>query len=54
MCFKVFGKVVGCFDFNILGISFISMEEILWIIYEEINVEWKRIFDGFVVFGIFE
>lgn len=54
MCFKVFGKVAGRLDPNTLGISFTSMEEILRTIHEETNVEWKRIFDGFVVSGTFE
>ena len=54
MYFKVFGKVAGRLDPNTLGVSFSSMEGILRTIHEETNVEWKKIFDGFVVSGTFE
>ena len=54
MYFKVFGKVAGRLDPNTLGVSLSSMEGILRTIHEETNVEWKRIFDGFVVSGTFE
>ena len=54
MYFKVFGKVAGRLDPSRLGVSFTSMEGILRTIHEETNVEWKKIFDGFVVSGTFE
>lgn len=54
MYFKVFGKVAGRLDPNTLGVSYSSMEGILRRIHDETKVEWKKIFDGFVVSGTFE
>ena len=52
--FKVFGKVSGRLDPNTLGIDFSAMKAILQTIQDEEEVEWKEIFDGFVVSGTFE
>ena len=54
MYFKVFGKVAGRIDPHNLGVSFSSMEGILRTIHDETKIEWKEIFDGFVVSGTFE
>ena len=52
--FKVFGKVSGRLDPNALGIDFSALKTILQTIQDETKVEWKEIFDGFVVSGTFE
>ena len=54
MYLKVFGKVSGRLDPHALGVSFSDMEVILRIIHDETKVNWKEIFDGFVVSGTFE
>ena len=54
MYFKVFGKVAGRLDPKSLGVSFSSLEGILQTIHDKTKVEWKEIFDGFVVSGTFE
>lgn len=54
MYFKVFGKVAGRLDPRTFGVSFSSMEGILRTIHDETKVDWKKIFDGFVVSGTFE
>ncbi|KAL9972368.1 hypothetical protein ACROYT_G018653 [Oculina patagonica] len=51
---QVFGKVSGRLDPHNLGLSFSNMEAILQTIHDEAKVEWKKIFDGFVVSGTFE
>ncbi|KAJ7385196.1 Poly (ADP-ribose) polymerase [Desmophyllum pertusum] len=50
---QVFGKVAGRLDPHTFGESFSSMEAILQTIQDETKVEWKKIFDGFVVSGTF-
>ena len=52
--FKVFGKVSGRLDPNALGIDFSALKTILQTIQDETEIEWKEIFDGFVVSGTFE
>lgn len=54
MYFKVFGKVAGRLDPLSLGVSFSSLEGILRTIHAETKVDWKEIFDGFVVSGTFD
>ena len=49
----MFGKVAARLDPESLGLSFSSLEEILQSIKDK-TVEWRRIFDGFVVSGTFE
>ena len=50
--FKVFGKVSGRLNPNIFGESKSTVKTILQAVQDE--VEWKEVFDGFVVTGTFE
>lgn len=50
----MFGKVSGRLDPNAHGIDFAALKKILQTIQDETEIEWKEIFDGFVVSGTFE
>ena len=50
----MFGKVAGRLDPHSFGVDFSSMGRILQSIKDETGVEWRKIFDGFVVSGTFE
>ena len=50
----MFDKVAARLDPESLGLSFSSLEEILQSIKDKTGVEWRGIFDGFVVSGTFE